>query len=58
MKAEAWETLFIGIIAEQFGTVNVTHLCNAGKAVFAKLDTMTYKEFRNIKKLLKERKRT
>lgn len=51
MRTEAIERVCVGIVAEQMGYANQTHVCNAGKAIFKYIGRLTYKEFRNIKKL-------
>lgn len=53
-RAEAQETICIGIIATEMGYANQTKVCNAGRAVFKHIGSLTYKQFRDIKKLLKE----
>lgn len=52
MRTKAIEMRFIGIIACNMGYANQTNVCKSGKAVFEEIGTLTYKEFRNIKKLL------
>lgn len=52
MKAKAWETIFIGTIANEMGYVEQSRVCKAGMEVFKKIGTMTYDEFKNIKALL------
>ena len=43
MRAESWETIFIGIVATEMGYANGTRMCNSGREVFKALDKMTYK---------------
>lgn len=52
MRAKGWETTFIGVIATEMGYVNQSKVCNAGMAIFKKVGSMTYREFRNVKVLL------
>jgi hypothetical protein len=54
-RAEAQETICIGIIATEMGYANQTRVCNAGRAVFKHIGSLTYEEFGNIKKLMKEK---
>lgn len=51
MKAKAVREICIGIIAENIGTVNVSSLVKSGEEVFEFIRNMTYKQFRDIKKL-------
>lgn len=55
MRAKAQETICIGIIATEMGYANQTLVCNAGRAVFNHIGGLTHKQFRDIKKLMKER---
>ncbi len=50
-KAEAWETIFIGIVAANMGYANQSCVVKSGKEVFKHIKKMTYKQFSSIKKL-------
>lgn len=55
IKAESWEMIFIGVVAENMGYANQSDVVKSGKEVFKKLGSMTYKDFRNIKTILNGR---
>jgi hypothetical protein len=52
MKTKSIEKICIGIIAKNMGYANQTNVCKSGEAVFEYIGSMTYKEFRNVKKLI------
>lgn len=54
MRTKQIETRFIGIVSMNIGFSNKQ--VQVGKAVFEGIGQLTYKEFRNIKKLLKDEK--
>lgn len=56
MVAKSWETIFIGVVAENMGYANVSLVVKAGKKVFEELERMRYKDFKNIKKYIKVKK--
>ncbi len=55
IKAKSWESVFIGFIAANMGFANQTNVVNSGKDIYQSLGRMTYKDFRNIKKILKDK---
>jgi hypothetical protein len=51
MKAEAVETILIGIVSKHMGYVKPSQPIGAGKEVFEYIKRLTYKQFSDIKKL-------
>lgn len=50
-KSESIETMLIGIISKNMGTVNQGLCINAGKEVFEYIKKMSIEDFNNIKNL-------
>jgi len=55
-RVTSLETIFIGIIAKNMGCVNQSDVVKSGEEIFKRVGSLTYRELKNIKSLLKETK--
>jgi hypothetical protein len=51
-QVEAWELVFIGLVAKSMGYADQSKVCEAGQKAFRLLAKMSHKDFRNIKRHL------